>query len=121
MIIVRHPGRACLGPPQEPGLADVRLYMDGRERTAEGDEVVEAVDLVRRRVVLPTGAEEPVLDANFFVLLSGPAQFLIDIADGYERAVDWCNTLPSSPTGLCGRSYRCLGRHSYVLSCSSCS
>ena len=88
MIIVRHPGRACLGPPQEPGLADVRLYMDGRERTAEGDEVVEAVDLVRRRVVLPTGAEEPVLDANFLVLLSGPAQFLIDIADGYERAVD---------------------------------
>ena len=84
MIIVRHPGRACLGPPQEPGLADVRVYMDGRERTAEGDEVVEAVDLVRRRVVLPTGAEE-----------SGPAQFLIDIADGYERAVDWCNTLPS--------------------------
>ena len=48
MIIVRHPGRACLGPPQEPGLADVRVYMDGREQTAEGDEVVEAVDLVRR-------------------------------------------------------------------------
>jgi hypothetical protein len=47
MIIVRHPGRACLGPPQEPGLADVRMYMDGWERTAEGDEVVEAVDIVR--------------------------------------------------------------------------
>ena len=40
-----------------------------------------------------TGAEEPVLDANFLVLLSGPAQFLIDVAGGYERAVGWCNTL----------------------------
>ena len=48
MIIVRHPGRASRGPPQELGLADVRMYMDGREQTAEGDEVVEAVDLVRR-------------------------------------------------------------------------
>jgi hypothetical protein len=100
MIIVRHPGRACLGPPQQPGLADVRAHMDGREQTAKGGEVVEAADIVRVPVVLPTGAEEPVLDANF-VLLSGPAQFLIDIAGGYERAVDWYNTLPSSPTGLC--------------------
>jgi hypothetical protein len=49
MIIVRHPGRACLGPPQELGLADVRVYMDGREQTAEGDEVAEAVDIVRIR------------------------------------------------------------------------
>ena len=101
MIIVRHPRRTCLVPPQEPGLADVRGHMDGREQTAEGDEVVEAVDIVRIPVVLPTGAEEPVLDANFLVLLSGPAQFLIDIAGGYERAVDWCNALPSGPTGLC--------------------
>ena len=95
--------------------------MDGREQTAEADEVVSVPVIVRIPVVFSMGAEEPVLDANFLVLLSGPAQFLIDIADGYERAVDWCNTLPSSPTGLCGRSYRCLGRHSYVLSCSSCS
>ncbi len=101
MIIVRHPGRTCLVPPQEPGLADVRVHMDGREQTAEADEVVEAADIVRIPVVLSTGAEEPVLDANFLVLLSGPAQFLIDIAGGYERAVGWCNTLPSSPTGLC--------------------
>jgi len=47
MIIVRHPGRACLVPPQEPGLADVLVYMDGREQTAEVDEVVEGVDIVR--------------------------------------------------------------------------
>ena len=57
--------------------------MDGRERTAEGDEAVGAGDIVRAPVVLPTGAEEPVLDANFLVLLSGPAEFLIDIAGGY--------------------------------------
>ena len=75
--------------------------MDGRERTAEEDEVVGARDIVRASVVLSTGAEKPVLDANFLVLLSGPAQFLIDIAGGYERAVGWCNALPSSPTGLC--------------------
>ena len=75
--------------------------MDGRERTAEGDEVVEAVDIVRIPVVLPPGAEEPVLDTNFLVLLCGPAQFLIDIPRGYKRTVDWCSTLPSSPTGLC--------------------
>ena len=85
---------------------DVRVHMDGREQTAEADEVVE---VVRIPVVLSTGAEEPVLDANFLVLLSGPAQFLIDIAGGYERAVGWCNTLPSSPTGLCRRSYRLFG------------
>ena len=47
MIIVRHPGRTCLVPPQEPGLADVLVYMDRREQTAEGDEAVEAVDIVR--------------------------------------------------------------------------
>jgi hypothetical protein len=101
MIIVRHPGRICLVPPQEPGLADVRAHMDGREQTAKGGEVVEAADIVRIPVVLPTGTEEPLIDANFLVLLSGPTQFLIDIAGGYERAVDWYNTLPSSPTGLC--------------------
>ena len=55
----------CLVPPQEPGLADVRVHMDGREQTAEADEVVEVVDIVRILVVLSTGAEEPVLDANF--------------------------------------------------------
>ena len=75
--------------------------MDGREQTAEADEVVEVVDIVRILVVLSTGAEEPVLDANFLVLLSDPAEFLIDIDGGYERAFDRCNTLPSSPTGLC--------------------
>ena len=35
---MRHPGRTCLGLPQERGLAAVRVHMDGRERTAEGDE-----------------------------------------------------------------------------------
>ena len=44
--------------------------MDGREQTAEADEVVEVVDIVRILVVLSTGAEEPVLDANFLVLPS---------------------------------------------------
>ena len=77
------------------------MHMDGREQTAEADEVVEVVDIVRIPVVLSTGAEGPVLDANFLVLLSGPAQFLIHIAGGYERAVGSCNTLPSSPEGLC--------------------
>jgi hypothetical protein len=43
MIIVRHPGRTCLVPPQEPGPAG------GREQTAEGDEVAEAVDILRIR------------------------------------------------------------------------
>jgi hypothetical protein len=56
--------------------------MDGRERTAEGDQVVEAVDIVRIPVVLPMGAKEPVFDANSLVLLSDSAQFLIDFAGG---------------------------------------
>jgi hypothetical protein len=49
MIIVRHPGKTALVPPQEPGLADGWVCMDGREQTAEGDEVAEAVDIVRIR------------------------------------------------------------------------
>ena len=72
--------------------------MDGREQTAEADEVDSVLDRVRRPAVFWTGAEEPVLEANFLILLCGPAQFLIDVAGGYERAVGWCNTFPSSPT-----------------------
>ena len=74
--------------------------MDGREQTTEADEVVEVVDIVRIPVVLSTGAEEPVLDANFLVLPSGPAQFLIDIAGGYERAVGWCKCTSFQSNGI---------------------
>jgi len=34
---------------------DVRAHMDGREQTAEADEVVEVVDIVRIPVVLRFG------------------------------------------------------------------
>jgi hypothetical protein len=95
--------------------------MEGREQTAEADEVVSVPVIVRIPVVFSMGAEEPVLDANFLVLLCGPAQFLIDVACGYERAVGWSNTLPSSPTDCTEGLIVSLGRHSSVLSCSSCS
>jgi len=83
-----------------PGLAGVRVHVGGRDQTTEGDEVVEAVDRVRTPVLLPTGAEEPVLDAKALVRLCSPAQFLAEIGGGYERVIDWDNTLPFSPTGF---------------------
>ena len=65
-------------------------------------------------VVLSTGAEEPVLDASFLVLLSGPAQFLTGIAGGYERTVGVVHFLPVQ--GKCAEGLTvCLCRHSYVL------
>ena len=66
-------------------------------------------------------AAEPVLDANILGLPFGPAQFLLDVAWGYERAVGWSNTLPSSPTDSAEGLIVYLGRHGSVLSCSSCS
>ena len=41
-----------VGHAQEPGPADVRLYVDRREQPAEADQVVEVVDVVRIPVVL---------------------------------------------------------------------
>jgi len=69
MIIVRPPGRTCLGLPQEPGLAAVRVHMDGRERTAEGDEVLpfyqyisnfRSYDRFRRRFLGRIGRFDPI-------------------------------------------------------------
>jgi hypothetical protein len=54
--------------------------MEGREQTAEADEVVSVPEIVQIPVVFSMEAEEPVLDANFLVLLCGLAQFLIDVA-----------------------------------------
>ena len=48
----------------------------GREQTAEADEVVSVLDIVRIPVVFSMGAEEPVLEANFLVLLCTRGQLV---------------------------------------------
>ena len=79
---------------QEPGPADVGLDVDGREQAAEADQVVEVVDVVRVPVVLLAGAEVQVVDADLLVLLLGPAQLLVDVAGGHQRAVGVVHLVP---------------------------
>ena len=80
--------------PQEPGPADVRVNLDGREQAAEADQVVEVVDVVRVPVVLAGGAQVRVLDADLLVLLLGPAQFLVHVAGGHQRTVGVVHLFP---------------------------
>ncbi len=80
--------------PQQPGPADVGVNVDGREQTAEADEVVEVVDVVRVPVVLADGAQEAVLDADLLVLLPGPPQFLVHIAGGHEGTIGVVHLFP---------------------------
>jgi hypothetical protein len=47
--------------------------MDGREQTAEADEVVEVVDVMWIPIVLVAGAKVKVLNADLLVLRPGPA------------------------------------------------
>jgi hypothetical protein len=63
----------CVGHSQEPRPADVRVNMDGREQTAEADEVVEVVDVMWIPIVLVAGAKVKVLNADLLVLRPGPA------------------------------------------------
>jgi hypothetical protein len=77
----------CMRHPKEPGPADVRVHLNGREQTPEADEVVEVVDVVRIPVVPANGAEEGVFHADLFELLPGPTEFLVDVAGGHEGAI----------------------------------
>jgi len=52
------------------------VHMEGREQTAEADEVVSVLDIVRIPVVFSMGAEEPVLEVNFLVLLCTRGQLV---------------------------------------------
>ena len=79
---------------QEPGPADVGHDVDGREQAAEADHVVEVVDVVRVPVVLGAGAEVEVVDAELLVLFLGPAQFLVDVAGGHQRAIGVVHLVP---------------------------
>ena len=82
--------------------------MEGREQTAEADEVVSVLDIVRIPVVFSMGAEEPVLKANFLVLLCTRGQLV--------------GVIHLLPVQRCaGGLIVSLGRHSSVLSSSSCS
>ena len=84
----------CVRHSQEPGPADVRVNVDGREQTAEADEVVQVVDVVRIPVVLADGAQEGVLHADLLVLLPGPAQLLVNIAGGHEGTIGVVHLFP---------------------------
>ena len=80
--------------PQQHGPAQVRLNVDRGEQTAEADQVVHVVDVVRIPVVPALGAKEGVLDADLLVFLTGPTEFLIDIAGRDEGAIGVVNFLP---------------------------
>ena len=77
-----HPGR-----PQQHGAADVRIDVNRRIETAEADEVVEIVDVVRVPVVLGRVAEVGVLDADLLELLTAPPELLVDVVRRHHRAV----------------------------------
>ena len=88
-----------VGGSQELGAADVGVDVDGREQTAEADEVVQVVDVVRVPVVLTDGAKERVLDADLLVLLPGPTQLLVDVAGRHQRAVRVVHLVPAQRNG----------------------
>ena len=62
--------------------------MEGREQTAEADEVVSVLDIVRIPVVFSMGAEEPVLEVNFLVLLCTRGQ-LVGVIHLFQSNVCW--------------------------------
>ena len=80
---------------QEPRPADVGLDVDGREQAAEANQVVEVVDVVRVPVVLLAGAEVQVLDPDLLELLLGPAELLVDVGGGDQRAVRVVHLVPA--------------------------
>jgi len=89
LLLALQPLNHC---PQEVGNCwlgrfKVCLNVDRREQTAEADQVLEVVDVVRIPVVPADGAKIFVLDTELFVFLPGPAQFLVDVAGGHQRAI----------------------------------
>ena len=81
---------------EEPGPAEVRMNLDGREQPAEADEVVQVVDVVRVEVVLAGVSEVVVLHADLLVLFPGPTQFLVHIAGGDEWTIGVVTPLSNS-------------------------
>ena len=70
------------------------MNVDGGVESAEADQVVEVVDVVRVPVVLAAGAEKGVLDANLLVFLAGPTQFLVDVASRYQGTIGVVHLVP---------------------------
>ena len=94
------PSCGCMGHAQEPGPADIGLNVDGRKQSAEADEVVEIVDVVRVPVILGAGREGSVLDADLLVLLFGPTKFLVDIAGGNQGTIGVVDLFPIQRYGV---------------------
>jgi len=69
-----------VGRSDEAGAADVGLDVNGREAAAIAHQVVEVMDVVRVPVILGSGAQELVSDADLLELFLHPAYFLIDVA-----------------------------------------
>ncbi len=88
-----------VGQPEESCPANVRVDVDRWEQSAEADEVVEIVDVVRVPVVVGRGAHEGVLHADLLVLLAGPTEFLVDIAGGNQRAIRVPHLFPVERNG----------------------
>ena len=80
--------------PDQAGAADVGLDVDGREAAAVAHQVVEVVDVVRVPVVLGGGAQELVRDADLLELFLHPAELLVDVAGGDQRAVGVVELVP---------------------------
>ncbi len=85
---------------QQSGPTDVRVNVDGRKQTTEADEVVQVVDVVRIPVVFARRSQEGVLHADLLELFPRPAQFLVDIAGGYEWTIRVVHLFPIKLDGI---------------------
>ncbi len=108
---LHHPALVDPRRPQQHGAADVGVDGDRGIQTSEADQVVEVVDIVRVEVVLGCGAEVGVLDADLLVLLTAPAQLLVDIVSRHHRAVGVPHLFPVQ--WYCCGNFFC--SHSFLL------
>jgi hypothetical protein len=74
--------------------------VDRGKQTAEADQILHVVDVVWIPVVPALGAKEGVFDADLLVFLTGPTEFLIDVARRDEGAVGVVNFLPIQGNGV---------------------
>ena len=88
-----------VGRTQQLGPADVGVNVNRREESAEADQVVHVVDVVRIPVVLTARTEEGVLDAELLVLLTHPAELLVDVAGRDQGAVRVVHLAPGQRNG----------------------
>ena len=109
-----HPGR-----PEQHRAADVRMDVDRRVETAEADQVVEVVNVVRVPIVLRRVPEVGVLDADLLELLPAPPKLLVDVVRRDHGAVGEPDLVPAQRDGG-GDPLHLFGDTHRTTSASSC-